>query len=140
MQRKIIPVSSQIVITVLFVLLFSVLFSLANLIHNNYQYELKRKEFESENQRYEDQNKSKMYEYLRSNLRKVLEKERKETLNQINPGEQVIVLHTENENTIFEGSNQNEKAPEVAHMYEGLPNIVKWQHFFFDPYTQKETL
>lgn len=134
LSKKIIPVSSQIVIITLFIIFFSVLFSLANTIYNNYQYDLKIKQFEEENQRKSEENKLKMYEYLRTSLRMVLEKEKKETMNMINPGEQVIVLHNENPNKELFSQPKEEKSrtEEQAELYKDKPNPDKWYHFFFD--------
>lgn len=135
MKRKIIPFSSQVVIITLFVILFSVLFSLANLVYDNYQYDLKRKEFEAENRRYEEENRAKMYEFLRSKLRRVLEKERKETMNEINPGEQVIVLHNDERERIFqqpESERVYDDTERETDRYANLSNLQKWRYFFFE--------
>ena len=132
-KRKIIPFSSQVVIITLFIILFSVLFSLANLVYNNYQYDIKRKEFEAENARYEEENRAKMYEYLRSKLRRVVEKERKETMNEINPGEQVIVLHEDESKRIFEQPEARKTFEDrTDDRYAHLPNIQRWRYFFFE--------
>ncbi len=131
---KIIPISSQIVIISLFVILFSALFSLASAIYNNYQYDLKIKQFQSENERYSEENRLKMYDFLRASLRLVLEKERKETMNEINQGEQVIVLHTDTNNKgMFEQSiTPKSSTAKDEELYKDLPNIQKWWHFFLD--------
>ena len=133
-NNKLIPFSSQVVIIALFVVFFSVLFSLTNAIYSNYQYDVKIKQFQLENQRYAEQNKLKMYEYLRSNLRLVLEKEKKETMNQINPGEQVIVLHTDtNPKNLFHPNNPSQSPQEKQEeKYKDLSNTQKWWHYFFD--------
>lgn len=124
---------SQMFIIILFIILFSVLFSLASGIYNNYQYDLKIKQFEAENERYRQENKVKLYEYLRSNLKLVLEKEKKETMNEINPGEQVIVLQSENSpNNLFVHKPQKSKQDTKEERYKNESNPQKWWYFFFD--------
>jgi hypothetical protein len=132
--NKVIPFSSQVFIIALFVVFFSVLFSLANAIYSNYQYDVKIRQFQDENQRYAEQNKLKMYEYLRSNLRLVLEKEKKETMNQINPGEQVIVLHADSSQKDLFNPTKPVTTPleKQEEKYKDLPNTQKWWHYFFD--------
>ncbi len=129
-----IPFSSRVVIISLFVILFSVLFSLANAIYNNYQHELKVQQFENENERYREDIKVKMYEYLRSQLKRVLEKEKKETMNLINPGEEVIVIHEEgNKGDLFQSTEEEKSFGErKLDRYRNKSNPEKWWYFFFD--------
>lgn len=132
--KRFVPVSSQIVIISLFIVFFAILFSLMNLIYNDYQSEIMIKKFQEDNQRYQEQNKLKMFEYVRSNLRLVLEKVKKESSNEINPGEQVIVLHTDDtQRSLFETTKASElQQQKPEERYKDLPNIQKWWHFFFD--------
>ncbi len=133
-KNQVIPTSSQVAIVTLFIVFFAVLFSLANTIYSNYQYDQKIKQFEVENKRLEQQNKLKLYEYLRTGLRLVLEKEKKETMNQINPGEQVIVLHNDDRNKELFTPPPSTSNPreEQAELYKDKSNPEKWYHYFFD--------
>jgi cell division protein FtsB len=121
---------TKVVIIVEFFLVSYLLYTLTVSVYKSYQIDQHIKSFEAENARIEEENrkKSEEYEYYSSNA--YIEKMAKQNLGLVNPGEEVIIIPSENvKSSGIVGSDGEAETPEEG---QGLTNPMKWWKFFFD--------
>lgn len=119
---------SRIIVIVGFVIVAYMLYSLTVSIYENYQIDVHIESFQAKNEELQAENLEKLesYQYYTSDM--YIEKIAKQNLGLINPGEEVIVITEEDNDTILEA--EYEETQTLA-MRNSWTNTRKWWEFFF---------
>ena len=119
---------ARIIVIVGFVIVAYMLYSLTVSIYENYQIDVHIQSFEAKNLELQEENLEKLdsYQYYTSDM--YIEKIAKQNLGLINPGEEVIVITEEDNDTILE--TEYEETQTMA-MRNSWTNTRKWWEFFF---------
>ncbi len=130
MPFKFSPTSNiaKLIIVVELILVIYLLNTLTVSVYRGYQIDKVINEFEADNRRIEDENRKKSEDYEYFTSPNYVEKIAKQTLGLINPGEEVIIIPTEQVSK--EQEDKNDYLSENT--YSDLSNAEKWWIFFFD--------
>lgn len=125
--------STKLIIIGLFLLVSYLLYSLTVSVYKSYQIDVHIKQFENENKRIAEENRSQSddYEYYSSTA--YIEKMAKQNLGLVNRGEEVIIIPGDSFDNSEEGTISD---VEEGSAYSALSNPQKWWKFFFDRDTE----
>ncbi|MBU1018732.1 MAG: septum formation initiator family protein [Patescibacteria group bacterium] len=119
---------ARIIVIFGFAIVAYMLYSLTVSIYENYQIDVHIENFQSKNDQLQTENLEKLesYKYYTSDM--YIEKVAKQNLGLINPGEQVIVITEDDNNTILEAEYEEAKNFVLRNTWS---NSRKWWEFFF---------
>jgi len=118
------------VIIIEFFLVSYLLYTLTVSVYKSYQIDQHIQSFEEENAKIEEENRQKSEEFDYYSSDAYIEKMAKQNLGLVNPGEEVIIIPSENVKAtgIVGGADQTD----TQNSGSDLSNPMKWWKFFFD--------
>lgn len=119
---------SRVIVIAGFVVVAYMLYNLTVSIYENYQIDVHIESFQERNEELKDENLEKLESYQYYTSEKYIEKIAKQNLGLINPGEEVVVITEEDNDTILEA--EYEESQTLA-MRNSWSNTRKWWEFFF---------
>lgn len=119
---------SRVIVIAGFVVVAYMLYNLTVSIYENYQIDVHIESFQERNEELKDENLEKLESYQYYTSEKYIEKIAKQNLGLINPGEEVVVITEEDNDTILEA--EYEESQTMA-MRNSWSNTRKWWEFFF---------
>ena len=121
---------TKMVIIIEFFLVSYLLYTLTVSVYKSYQIDQHIQSFEEENAKIEEENRQKSEEFDYYSSDAYIEKMAKQNLGLVNPGEEVIIIPSENVKAtgIVGGADQTD----TQNSGSDLSNPMKWWKFFFD--------
>lgn len=119
---------TKVIIIVEFLLVSYLFYSLTKNVYNSYKVDQVMESFETENALIEEENRRKIEDYLYFTSEEYIDKIAKQNLGLVNNGEEIIVLSSENSNTL---SEENSEEDVGVSKRSRMSNPEQWWNFFF---------